>query len=222
MAAVAFLVGDPARACMLAELLDGRALPAGHLARCAGVSPATASEHLAKLAEAHLVTCLPQGRHRYYRLSSPQVAAALESIAALALDAPPRQRATPRVPPEMQLARTCYNHIAGRLGVRIADALIASDALVLDTDGGELTAAGERLLTSWGAAAPARGRTGRIYCRTCIDWSERRPHLGGAVGALILDRSLQLGWVARAPRGRALRISSRGRSGFRKLFGVEI
>jgi len=220
IAAVAALVGDPARANILSELLGGRALAAGELARAAGVAPSTASEHLAKLTEAGLTERIPQGRARYYRLASPEVAAMLESIMTVAADPEPRPRAAPRVPAGLKKARTCYDHIAGELGVAIADALLAQGAVVLHPDGGELTEAGAELLARLGIAPPG-GRARRPWCRACLDWSERRPHLSGTLGAQILGRSLELGWVTRAPTGRALAVTPKGRAGFRELLGVD-
>lgn len=219
IAAVAALVGDPARANMLAELLGGRALAAGELARAAGVAPSTASEHLAKLAEAGLLERLRQGRSRYYRLASDEVAAMLESILVLAVDPAPRPRAVPRVPAALKAARTCYDHIAGELGVAIADALLGSGDLVLTPDGGELTAKGLTRLRPLGIAGPAPSR--RRYCRACLDWSERRPHLAGTLGAEILQNSLALGWVRRG-EGRTLSVTIKGRAGWRGLLGLEL
>lgn len=220
IAAVAALVGDPARANILAELLGGRALAAGELARAAGIAASTASGHLAKLAEAGLLERISQGRARYYRLASPQVAAMLESIMTVAADPEPRRRAAPRIPPGLKKARTCYDHIAGELGVAIADALLQREAVVLHPDGGEVTESGMALLARLGGSPPeSRGR--RPLCRACLDWSERRPHLAGTLGAQILARSLELGWVARASQGRALTVTPAGRRGFRELLGVE-
>jgi DNA-binding transcriptional ArsR family regulator len=221
IATVAALVGDPARANILTELLGGRALAAGELARAAGVAPSTASEHLAKLTDAGLTERIRQGRARYYRLASPEVAAMLESIVTVAADPEPRLRAAPRVPAGLRKARTCYDHIAGELGVAIADALLATGAVVLHPDGGELTEAGAALLARLGVAPPD-GHVRRPYCRACLDWSERRPHLSGTLGAQILKRSLELGWVTRPSSGRALAVTPNGRAGFRELLSVEV
>jgi DNA-binding transcriptional ArsR family regulator len=220
IAAIAALVGDPARANILAELLGGRALAAGELARAAGVAPSTASEHLAKLTDAGLTERIHQGRARYYRLAAPEVAAMLESIITLSADPEPRPRAAPRVPAGLRKARTCYDHIAGELGVAIADALLSKGAVVLHPDGGELTEAGVGLLARMGVEPPD-GRARRPWCRACLDWSERRPHLSGSLGAQILTRSLELGWVTRPSSGRALAVTPKGRAGFRELLGVQ-
>ena len=142
IAEVAALVGDPSRANMLAAMFDGRALTAGELAETAGVSAATASGHLAKLMQGRLVTVAVQGRHRYFRLASSEVARMLEQIAVVAGDAPTLPRATPRVPTQLREARTCYDHVAGRLGVAIADGLAARGAIILSAEAGVLTEAG--------------------------------------------------------------------------------
>ena len=222
IAEVAALVGDPSRANMLAAMFDGRALTAGELAETAGVSAATASGHLAKLMQGRLVTVAVQGRHRYFRLASSEVARMLEQIAVVAGDAPPLPRATPRVPTQLREARTCYDHVAGRLGVAIADGLAARGAIILSAEAGVLTEAGRALLEGLGMrlAAPAGSR--RVLCRACLDWSERRPHLAGVVGTAILDRSLELGWVRRGAERRALTITPAGRRHFIKDLGAAL
>jgi DNA-binding transcriptional ArsR family regulator len=219
MAAVAALVGDPARANILCALLDGRAFAAGELAFAAHVSPQTASGHLAKLAAAHLVTSSPQGRHRYYRLAGAHVAAMLESIMAVAAIAPPRCRA-PRIKDDMRTARMCYDHLAGRLGVGLADAMRACLHVEFSDDGAALTASGEDFLREFGidVAQVRQGR--RIFCRPCIDWSERRPHLAGAVGAALAERLFALGWIARVREARTLVITPKGRRDLQRTFGV--
>jgi DNA-binding transcriptional ArsR family regulator len=221
IAAVGSLLGDPTRATMLAQVNEGRALTAGELSRASGVTPATASEHLARLTEGGLLTFTRQGRHRYYRIASPEVGELLEAISLLA---PPRsdaRRATPRVPPELRKARTCYDHIAGELGVGIADKLVEQGGLIFRGEHGELTGEGRRLLAPF--EPPPEGPAGsrRPYCRACTDWSERRPHIAGVLGRHILERSLTLGWVRRAVAGRGLTITLEGRSGFRSLLGLE-
>jgi DNA-binding transcriptional ArsR family regulator len=222
VAEVAALVGDPARANMLVALMDGRALTAKELAFAAGVTPQTTSGHLAKLAAAQLLTCIRQGRHRYYRVASPLVARMLESITLVAaIEAPPRHR--PRSPRDdaLRLARTCYDHLAGRLGVAIAGALVARQAVVLSEDGGEVTTDGAAFFSdSLGidlAGIPRR----RAFCRPCLDWSERRPHLAGAIGAALAQRCFALGWIERLRDSRAVAITPHGRSRLRELFGFD-
>ncbi|HUI94790.1 MAG TPA: helix-turn-helix transcriptional regulator [Xanthobacteraceae bacterium] len=220
MVEVAALVGDTARATMLAALMGGQALTASELAYLARVSRATASGHLAKLARANLVAVTNKRRFRYYRLASPLIARMLESMKLVAaLEVPPRYAPRSARDDALRFARTCYDHVAGRLGVAIADALVARDALVLTPDGGELLPAGVRLLTAFGAdLAPAGSR--RIFCRPCLDWSERRYHVAGHVGAEICRRCLALGWLVRQRDTRALRLTPAGAAGLAETFGV--
>jgi DNA-binding transcriptional ArsR family regulator len=224
MAEVAALVGDPARANILSALMDGRALTASELAYAARVSPQTTSGHLAKLTDARMLTLHKQGRHRYYRLASPTVGHMLEAIMAVAAEGPPRYR--PRTPRDEALltARTCYDHLAGRLGVALADSLIAGGHLVLDVDGGEVTESGALFLDRFGLQlAESAGRSRRPFCRPCVDWTERRQHLAGRLGAALCARSFDLGWLAR-PRegGRAVLITPAGRRGFAETFGIRL
>jgi DNA-binding transcriptional ArsR family regulator len=220
MAEIAALVGDPARANILGALFDGRALTATELSHAASVSPQTTSGHLAKLTQANLLTVVKQGRHRYYRLATPLVAQMMETIMAVAAESPPRYR--PRSPREdaLRLARTCYDHFAGRLGVAIADSLCARGHVILGDDGGQVTETGFAFLGNFGAqfAKPSR----RPFCRHCLDWTERRPHLSGMVGASIAARCFDLGWVERERNPRALKITPKGREGFRQNFDFTI
>jgi len=224
MAEVAALVGDPARARMLDLLTDGRALTAGELAFAAGVGAPTASAHLGKLVEGRLLTVIKQGRHRYYRLASPLVAQMLESIMAVAaIEAPPRHR--PRSPRDeaLRLGRTCYDHLAGCLGVAIADALVAQGRVVLGDDGGEVTENGTAFFAAWGLdLAQGRRQRHRVFCRPCIDWTERRPHLAGYVGAQLAGRCFALGWIERVRDSRAVAVTERGRQGFAEAFGFDL
>jgi DNA-binding transcriptional ArsR family regulator len=218
----AALVGDPARANMLTALMDGRALTAKELAFVAGVTPQTASGHLARLAGTRLLTCLRQGRHRYYRLASPLVARMLESISLVAaIEAPPRRRPRSAQDEALRRARTCYDHLAGRLGVAIADALIAREAVVLSDDGGEVTAAGAAFLKGTLAIELALLPRRRFFCRPCLDWSERRPHLAGAVGAALAERCFARGWIDRIRDSRAVRITPPGEIALRELFRID-
>jgi DNA-binding transcriptional ArsR family regulator len=223
MAEIGALIGDPARANMLAALCDGRALTATELSYIARVTPQTTSGHLAKLAAANLLAPARQGRHRYYRLASPLVAQMLESIMAVAaLQLPPRRRLPSRLDDEMRNARTCYDHLAGRLGVGLADALAARGQIVLTEDGGEVSEAGLRFFAAWGAeVAPVKGSR-RPFCRPCLDWSERRWHIAGSVGAALWRRCLELGWVERRLDSRAVAITASGRRGFAEAFGLSL
>jgi DNA-binding transcriptional ArsR family regulator len=219
VAEVAALVGDPGRAAMLSALLDGRARTAKELAFVARVSPQTASGHLAKLAQTKMLSLAKQGRHRYYRLATPLVGQMLEAIMRVAGDAPARHRPPSRLDEAMQTARTCYDHLAGRLGVGIADTLQARGHVVLADEGGEVTEAGLAFLAGIGLDfAAARHR--RVFCRPCLDTSERRPHLAGTLGAGISRRCFELGWVERQRDSRALLITPKGRDGLQVAFGL--
>jgi DNA-binding transcriptional ArsR family regulator len=205
MAAAAALVGDPARANMLATLMDGRAHTATELALLSGVTPPTASGHLAKLMRARMVDVVAQGRHRYYRLASAEVARMLEGIMTFAFErATNVRRATPRIDPTLRRARTCYDHIAGELGVAVADRLITAGIVELGTDSGAVTGVGHHMLRRAGILVGSFNDSRRPGCRPCLDWSERRPHIAGVLGAAILDHALRSGLVQRAEASRAL------------------
>ncbi|HXD44156.1 MAG TPA: winged helix-turn-helix domain-containing protein [Pseudolabrys sp.] len=221
MAAVAALVGDPARANILYALMDGRAYAAGELAYAAHVSPQTASGHLAKLAGAKLIVSSPAGRHRYFRLAGPQVAVMLESIMAVVAAAPPRLK-PPRIADDLRAARMCYDHLAGRLGVSLADTLQARGFVEFGNDGGVVTGAGEMFFAEIGIDIAAARNGRRAFCRPCIDWSERRPHLAGAVGAALADHLFGLNWIGRVRDKRAVTITPKGRLGLARVFGVEL
>ncbi|MBE7200677.1 MAG: winged helix-turn-helix transcriptional regulator [Parafilimonas terrae] len=220
---VGALVGDPGRANILSALIDGRALTATELARTAGVAPATASEHLTKLVAGGLLSVSRQGRHRYFRLAGVEVARMLEAMMVIANRGEPKdapRRATPRIDPALREARTCYDHLAGRLGVGIADALVSRGLIVLGEEAGAVTASGRAWLAGFGIAAEPAGRSRRLLCRPCLDWSERRPHLAGRLGAALYHRCEELGWIERHRDGRAIRVTDAGRRGFRSTFGL--
>ncbi|MBP0492599.1 ArsR/SmtB family transcription factor [Pararoseomonas indoligenes] len=221
LAETAAALGEPARVAMLGALMDGRALTAGELAAVAGVAPTTASGHLSRLLEAGLLAVERQGRHRYHRLASPEVARVLEGLMALSAARPAPRRALRTGPRDAALreARTCYDHLAGRLAVGMADAMVARGQIQLSPDGGALTDAGADFLQGLGVPVPvARGRP---FCRPCLDWSERRPHLAGALGAALCLRCLDLGWMRRVPASRALDVTPAGRLGLRQAFGLD-
>jgi DNA-binding transcriptional ArsR family regulator len=222
IAEVANLVGDPARANILAALMDERALTASELAYAAGVSPQTTSSHLGKLAQAHLLEVEQQGRHRYYRLASPLVARMIEAVMAVSANGPRRDRPPARCDEELRTARTCYDHLAGRLGVGLADALMRRDFVVLDHDGGEVTSAGFEFFAGLGIdlAAPAKSR--RVFCRPCLDWTERRHHLAGHVGACLLRHCVERGWVKRKRDSRAVTITPVGAERMADVFEVTL
>ncbi len=220
LAAVAELIGEPARAAMLIALVDGRALPAGELARSAGISAQSASGHLGKLVLGGLLSVSSSGRHRYYRLAAPEVAHALEALGAISTA---RGVGVPRSPrPEpLHEARLCYDHLAGRVGVEITAALERAGAL--EASGERDFVLGPRGEDAFGGIgldlAALRGAR-RAFARRCLDWTERRPHLAGALGAALCARLLELEWLARTPKSRALRITHRGARGLAERFGV--
>jgi DNA-binding transcriptional ArsR family regulator len=220
LAAGASAIADPARAAMLDALLDGVPRSAGALAREAGVAPSTASHHLGRLLDAGLVTVAPDGRRRAFRLARPEVARALE---ALALVSPPRPARTLRRATRAEAeraARTCYDHLAGALGVAVCDALLAAGAISPDGERGyALGPTAGDTFAAIGVTPPAPAR--RAYAIRCLDWSERRPHLAGALGAAMADAMLARGWVARVKGSRALLVTDAGRAGLRAGLGVE-
>jgi DNA-binding transcriptional ArsR family regulator len=221
MVEVAALVGDTARATMLAALMGGQALTASELAYLAGVTRPTASEHLVKLVTARLIAVTRQGRFRYYRIASPLVARMLESIVAVAaIEVPPRYQPRSLREDSLRFARTCYDHVAGQVGVAIADALVARGHVVLTDEGGEVTEAGRAFLAEFGADLNPRSK--RMFCKPCLDWSERRYHIAGLVGAEICSRVFALGWLKRERDSRALRLTPAGRSGLRDIFGFDL
>jgi len=221
MVEVAALVGDTARATMLAALMGGESLTGSELAFLARISRPTASEHLAKLVAARLVSVSKKRRFSYFRIASPLVARMLESIIAVAaIEVPPRHQPRSAQDERLRFARTCYDHLAGSLGVAIADALVAKGCIVLDDDGGEVTEAGRSFFRDFGVDLTATARSRRIFCRPCLDWSERRYHVAGRVGAQMCRRCFELGWLARERDTRAVSLTPAGDAGFRATFGV--
>jgi DNA-binding transcriptional ArsR family regulator len=261
----AALIAEPTRAAMITALLDERPLAAGELARLAGVSPATASAHLARLLNGGLVKVIKQGRHRYYHLAGPDVAAVMEALAHLGSAAPGQVRSLreSRDAAALAEARTCYDHLAGRAGVALLDALLARRILAPAPDGGRasnggpptagapagddaldggrapyegrharaapkaqigpeafvVTADGAATLTSFGLDIASLERGRRRFAGACLDWTERKPHLNGALGAAMTTRLLGLGWIERGSRRRAVRVTPAGCAGLASAFG---
>jgi DNA-binding transcriptional ArsR family regulator len=222
-AETASLAGDPARAGMLHALMDGRALTASELARVAGITPQTASGHLTQLTVGGLLTVEKQGRHRYHRLASPAVARMLESIMQVAADTAPRRKVF--VGPSdraLRAGRTCYDHLAGHLGVALTDALVARGDIELTPDAGLVTTSGAALFARLGIDIDVSGkRKGRMMCRPCLDWSERRPHLAGVVGAALCKHCLTQGWIKHVDGTRAVAVTVKGQRNFREVFGIQ-
>lgn len=222
IAAVAALIGDQRRAAMLDALLGRAAVSAGELAARAGVRPQTASSHLAKLIAGGLVIVSRKSRMRMYKLAGPHVAQTLEAIS---LVAPPTRIATLHQSDSskaLRLARTCYDHLAGRLGVLLAEALVARRLLRPRGDGFIVTAAGERSLRSLGIDVESARATRRSFARACLDWSERRDHLAGALGSAIAGRLFELGWIERRRCDRGVQLTAAGRAGLTRRFGVRL
>jgi len=211
LAEIASLMGDPARANILHALMDGRALTAKELAFLAGVAPQTASGHLAQLLQGGLLAVAAQGRHRYYRLAGAEVAQALEGLMVLAAAGPSARRLPQRVGQELSLARTCYDHFAGRLGTGIHDALVAGGHLAVAEGGYALAPSGEAVFAALGIVVPA-GPPRRAQLRPCLDWSERRPHLAGRLATLLACRCFEAGWVLRRKDSRAVTLTASGRA----------
>lgn len=220
IAEVASLIGDAARANMLSALMGGQALTAGELARHAGVTAQTTSGHLGKLAASQLIAVEKQGRHRYYRLASSDVAHAIHALMAVAANGPKRHHPLGPKDESLRLARTCYDHVAGRLALALVDTLTVKSYVVLADGVGLITDEGRRFFCDFGIDLEEAARSKRPLCRTCLDWSERRPHLAGRVGAALLDRALDLGWINRIPESRALRITRAGELGLGSSFDL--
>jgi DNA-binding transcriptional ArsR family regulator len=216
MAEISALLGDPARAAMLGALMDGRALTAGELARASGITAQTASAHLARLTGAGLLAAEKQGRHRYHRLASPEVARMIEGIMRVATAL--RPVATGPRDAGLRAGRTCYDHLAGRLGVALADALVEGGQIELAHDGGLVTEKGVALLQRLGIAP---GTARRPVCRPCLDWSERRPHIAGQLGAPLCAHCFGQGWVRRVEGTRAVTVTPHGGRMLREVFGVK-
>jgi DNA-binding transcriptional ArsR family regulator len=220
LAEIGALVGDPTRASILTELVGGRALTAGELATAAKITPQTITAHLTKLASARLIRTERQGRHRYVAIASPEVAHMIESMLYLTgKDERPEPRAkAPRVHGALKRARFCYDHLAGELGVALCDAMRGAEYVALDDRVAQLTAAGLAFCESFGLALPSRSK--RPLCRTCLDWSERRPHLAGQFGAALAQRLIERKWIARERTGRVVNITLAGARNLRDELGV--
>jgi DNA-binding transcriptional ArsR family regulator len=208
---------------MLTALLGGQSLSASDLAWHAGVTPQTASGHLARMGAAQLISVMALGRHRYYRLASPKVAQMLEMIYQVAGDQPvPRRRLPSYVDTAMREARTCYDHLAGELGVAVAEALVARQYLVLNDEAGVVTRKGARFFGTLGIDLENLTRQRRCFCRICIDLTERRPHIAGALGAAFCQRCFDLGWIARMKDSRAVAVTAKGSGNLRDILGIEV
>jgi DNA-binding transcriptional ArsR family regulator len=212
---IAALIGDQARAEVLTSLMSGQALTATELAAAAGVTKQTISSHLAKLVDARLLVVEAQGRHRYFRLADLDVAQLLESLMNVAYrTGATRLRSSPREP-AMRKARLCYDHLAGELGVLMYDQLVLAGAFTLGVDGIALSRTGRATMERLDINVDALVSQRRTFCRTCLDWSERRHHLAGSLGSALLNRFMELGWTRRVADTRILTFSERGERALR-------
>ena len=232
IASAAALIADSTRAAILRALLPDRPLAAGELARLAGVSAATASFHLAKLLEGGMITVIRQGRHRYYRLAGHEVAAALEALGLISPGLPVRSLRQSREAAALAEARTCYDHLVGKAGVELLDGMLRRG--LLEEKSGrtgrgdtsslrfEVTGAGTKELGSFGLSLLQIRRTRRHFAGTCIDWTQRRRHLNGALAAAITSRLFELGWIERGRRRRSVHVTPAGIEGLASTFGVAL
>ena len=218
IARIGALIGDPARANMLTALMSGKALTATELAAEAGVTAQTASAHLAKLAEAGLTEARKQGRHRYFTLADDEVGAVLEAVMGLAAKRGHLRTRTGPKDPALREARVCYNHLAGEMGVRLYDSMLASGGLMANGEEILLTDRGENFVRDFGIDLGGLNTSRRPMCRACLDWSARRTHLAGALGQALLTRMIDLSWAKRLPDSRIIEFSMSGRKAFEGAF----
>ena len=213
---IAAAMADPSRVSMLCALMDGRAWTATELSMVAGIAPSTASAHLARLQQNRLISCLSQGRHRYYRLSGGEVAGLLETMMGLSMA--PAKAVAIRTPVHLRRARTCYDHLAGEVAVALYDVMLAEQWIIPENE--SLSATGkEKLLLMGGSEGPGQRR--KEAC-ACLDWSERRFHLGGNAGALLLSVMLKNQWITRLPGYRDVTFTPQGKRAVKRFFGVTL
>ncbi|MGS2763435.1 ArsR/SmtB family transcription factor [Sinomicrobium sp. M5D2P9] len=216
------LLGEPVRAVMLWHLLDGRAYTAGELAVCADTTPQSASNHLQKLLSAELLAVEKQGRHRYYRLATPEVAYVIESIANLVPPEEPKDRKEQPAVSGPKYARTCYDHLAGKAGVMITEAMITNGILVLENDIFTVSDIGKTWFYGLDIDVDSLRLKKRSFARPCLDWSERKHHLAGALGAAFLDRMISSQWIRKKQNSREVIISSSGRQKLHELLKINL
>lgn len=219
IARIAALVGDPARANILQALMAGKALTSSELAAEAGITAATVSSHLSKLEEADLVAVTPQGRHRYWRLKSHEVAELLEALAGIAAQTGQLRTRTGPKEPALRKARICYDHLAGDYGVMLYEALKKKKLFALEEGELKLSKAGRKFCGEFGIDLPSLETSRRPLCRDCLDWSVRKSHLAGSLGAALLTRIQDLGWARRDRTSRVIAFTPPGERAFLKAFG---
>jgi DNA-binding transcriptional ArsR family regulator len=222
VARIASLLADPARARILRTLIDGTMRPAGELAYAANISAQSASAHLAKLVDGGLLCLEAQGRHRYFRLASAEVANAVESLGSLSMAVRPRNPRSPAIPKSAPVqflhARTCYDHLAGEMAVQLCESMLKARWMSAEGRDFRVTRLGETKLAALDVDLAAARRSRRVFARACVDLTQRRPHLGGALGAALLDLYIARGWILRSKRSRAVTIPPRGSEAFGTLF----
>jgi DNA-binding transcriptional ArsR family regulator len=222
IADVALLLSDPARVAMLTSLLDGEARPAGELARIAGLSPQAASAHLAKLTDGQLLTLVREGRHHYYRMAKPEVGIALEALAVIN---PLPKRSTMKESAEHQalrFARTCYDHLAGQMAVQLMSAFVDAGFIMIAGSGLHLTERGDSLLHSLEIDPALVRNQRRPLAKACLDWTERKYHISGALGGVLLTEFCARDWIVRHRRSRAVRVTESGRREIEKRMGIHL
>lgn len=222
MAEIAALLGETSRATILASMMDGRFHTASELAYMAAIKPQTASFHLAKLVEGKLIKVEKQGRHRYFQLAGEDIAHFLESF--LAISPPPEVRSLKQSSQIklLQDARTCYDHLAGKLGVQLTESMLKAGYLTLEGKQFVLTDEGTLFFTTFGIDLTALKRKRRSFSHACLDWSERRYHLAGALGCELLNQFFNLGWLLRVPSIRAIKVTEKGKIGFKEVFHLDL
>lgn len=222
MAEIAALLGETSRATILASMMDGRFHTASELAYMAAIKPQTASFHLAKLVEGKLIKVEKQGRHRYFQLAGEDIAQFLESF--LAISPPPEVRSLKQSSQIklLQDARTCYDHLAGKLGVQLTESMLKAGYLTLEGKQFVLTDEGILFFTTFGIDLTALKRKRRSFSHACLDWSERRYHLAGALGCELLNKFFNLGWLLRVPSIRAIKVTEKGKIGFKEVFHLDL
>jgi DNA-binding transcriptional ArsR family regulator len=221
---IAGLLADPARATILRTLIDGTMRPAGELAYTANISAQSASAHLTKLVDGGLLIVEAQGRHRYFRLANAQVADAVESLGSLSVAVRPRAPRSPlpskSVPVQFLHARTCYDHLAGQSAVQVCEAMLKARWLAQEERDFRVTRLGEKELAALDIDLDKARRSRRTFARACVDLTQRRPHVGGALGAALLDVYVARGWILRTRRSRVVTITPKGQEAFRRTFGT--
>ncbi|MGG1572220.1 ArsR/SmtB family transcription factor [Fictibacillus sp. NRS-1165] len=221
VAEIASIVSESSRAAMLTVLMDGRFHTASELAFMAGIKPQTASFHLSKMQEAGLIVQEKQGRHRYYGIQNEEVAKVMESFLFIAPPVKIKSLKQSSQDKAMRYARTCYDHLAGSLGVQLADALLKTGVLREDHENFRVTEKGELFFKELGIPLETVSKKRRSFSYRCLDWSERRHHLAGALGQAVLERLIELGWIQRVPQNRAVKVTEEGKDGLKKTFGID-